>query len=370
MIAYRRVAVAMLAAVMGLSSQILGADLRGARFPSPNWPHPSDVQSTGTSPERLAAFDAWLHEQGGTSWAAVVIMNGYLVYDGRGARCHVRRKNDCGSLTKPLYSTVLGAALYQGKLRSLDENAIPYWKDPYVTPYPNDRFITFRQFAEFQDRWNEEAPPGTFHYNNSSATAAAACTAGLFIGVRGTRPEGMAEVAQKEVARRIGADWDLWYWQADFSNKSGNSGPQMVLDSSVYELAKLGYLWLNRGRWKHIRIFGEDYYRQAVTDWSPNTGDTRFGYFGHYGFWWFVNDRQILLPDAPADTFYMIGNGEPKRATILMVIPSMELVTVMSMERVSDDGQWDVIQNSRLPSNEGPRLFAAHVARLDVRDSR
>jgi hypothetical protein len=56
--------------------------------------------------------------------------------------------------------------------------------------------------------------------------------------------------------------------------------------------------------------------------------------------------------------------GEPKRATILLVIPSMDLVAVMSMERISDEGHWDVIQNSRLPSNEGPCLFAAQVARL------
>ena len=202
-------------------------------------------------------------------------MDGYLVYEGRGARSTVHQKNDCGSITKPLYSTVLGAALYQHKLKSLDENAIPYWKDPFVTPYPKDKSITFREFASYHDRWNEDAASGTFHYNNGGATAAAACIAGLFTDVHGPRPEGMAQVAKKEVADRIGADWDLWYWQADFSPKPGDSGPQMVLDSSVYELAKLGYLWLNRGRWKNTRIFSEDYFREATTDWSPDTGNTQ-----------------------------------------------------------------------------------------------
>src|ERR1700691_1064809 len=85
---------------------------------------------------------------------------------------------------------------------------------------------------------------------------------------------------------RTGAHGDLWYGQADFSPRPGDSGPQMVLESSVYELAKLGYLWLNRGRWKNTRIFSEDYFREATTDWSPDTGNTEFGYYGHYGFWW------------------------------------------------------------------------------------
>lgn len=296
-------------------------------------------------------------------------MDGYLVYEGTGPRCYVRQKNNCGSIRKALQSTVLGAALYQGKLKSVDENAIPYWKDPYVTPYENDRAITFRQFAEFHDRWDEAAPPGTFHYNNASATAAGACIAGLFRDVRGPRPHGIAEVARKEVAEKIGADWNLWYFDEDFTSNSGNPGPQLALDSNVYELAKLGYLWLNRGRWKNARIFSEEYYREATTDWSPNTGDTKLGYFGHYGFWWFLNDQQVLLPGVPADAFYVIGNGDPKRATDLLVIPSLDIVAVLSMERVSDEGKWDVIKDSRLPTNDGPRLWSAQVAKLRVSNS-
>jgi len=337
---------------------------RKSRFPSPEWARTTDWKSVGTSRDRLDAYDAWLRDHGGLAWASVVIMDGYLIYGGRGARCTIWQKNHCGSIRKTLQSTVLGAALYQGKLKSIDENAMPYWKDPYVTPYPKDRFITFRQFAEYHDRWNEAAPAGTFHYNNGGATAAGACIAGLFQEVRGPRPEGIAEVAKREVAEKIGADWDLWNWEADFNQRPSDSGPQMEFDSSVYELAKLGYLWLNRGRWKDTRIFGEDYYRNAVTDWSPNTGNTEFGYFGHYGYWWFVNDKQVLLPGVPEDAFYVIGNGEPKRATNLLVIPSLDIVAVLSMVRLSDDGKWDVIKNSRVPDNAGPRLWASEVVKL------
>ena len=246
------------AVVIPVAALVLEAGDRESRFPSPEWARTTDWKSAGTSRDRLDAYDAWLRDHGGLAWAAVVIMDGYLIYGGRGARCTIWQKNHCGSIRKALQSTVLGAALYQGKLKSIDENAMPYWKDPYVTPYPKDRLITFRQFAQYHDRWNEAAPAGTFHYNNGGATAAGACIAGLFRDVRGPRPEGIAEVARKEVAEKIGANWDLWNWEADFNSKPGDSGPQLEFDSSVYELAKLGYLWLNRGRWKDTRIFGED----------------------------------------------------------------------------------------------------------------
>lgn len=354
----------------------LGAACRGASpgeppaaservpYPDPDWSPAADVQAVGTSQERLDAYQAWLRERAGASWAAVVIKKGRLVFQARGARCHVRQKSDCGSILKPLQATVLGAALLQGKVKSLDENALPCWKDPYETPYENDRVITFRQFAQYRDRWNSPEPPGTFHYNNSGATAAGACIAGLFMDVRGPLPRGIAEVARQEVGGKIGADWDLWYWEQPFSQETGNPGPRMVLESSVYELAKLGYLWLRKGKWKNDRIFSEEFYGEAVTDGSPDTGNTSFGFFGHYGYWWFVNSRKVLLPEAPEDAFYAIGNGSPSRATGLLILPGHETVAVLGMERQSDKGQWDVIQNSRSPSNDGPRLWAREVARL------
>jgi CubicO group peptidase (beta-lactamase class C family) len=361
----RRLALA--APVLGILSLQAGspaANPQEARYPDPEWARAEDLRAHGTSRERLDAYGAWLAEHGGLHWAAVVVKKGALVYEGRGPRSHVRQKNDCGSILKPLQATVLGAALAQGRLRSLDENAIPYWKDPHPTPYENDRVISFRQFAQYKDRWNSKEPPGTFHYNNAGATAAGACIAGLFMEVRGPRPRGIAEVARKEVMERIGASWDLWYWEQPFSGDTGNPGPRMVLESDVSELAKLGYLWLRRGRWKERVIFTEDYYREAVTDASPDTGNTSFGYFGHYGFWWFVNSKGVLLPEVPEDAFYAIGNGSPKRATCLLVIPSQDIVAVLGMERVSDEGKWDVIKNSRVPANDGPRLWAREVARL------
>jgi hypothetical protein len=48
----------------------------------------------------------------------------------------------------------------------------------------------------------------------------------------------------------------------------------------------------------------------------------------------------------------------------LLVLPSLDLVAVLGMERLSDDGRWDVIRNSRVPSNDGPREFSAQIVRL------
>jgi hypothetical protein len=333
-----------------------------ARFPNPDWPAAPSAAAVGSSDAACAAYQAWLGARAGTSWASVIIKDGYLLYSGRGPRSHVRQKNDCGSLLKPLQGTVLGAALLQGRLRDIDENAFDYWHEPHLTAYANDRVITFRQFAQYHDRWNQPEPPGTLDYNNSSATAAGYCIAGLFGEMRGPKPDhGIAPIARREVMEKIHADWDLWHWTEDFPPASWQDGPRLVLDSSVYELAKLGYLWLRRGRWQDTRIFSEAFYRDAVTDWSPDQGDGRFC---HYGYWWFVNTAQAHLPGVPADAFYAYGWGEPKRATLLLIIPSLDTIAVLSMEPLSDDKKWDVIQNARGATNDGPRPWAAEVVKL------
>jgi CubicO group peptidase (beta-lactamase class C family) len=335
-------------------------------YPEPGWRTTADLAQVRTSKEHIAAFDSWLKQQGGDHWAAVVIKGGFLVYEGRGPRAWVHQKNDCGSIVKPLQGTVLGAALLQKRLKSIDEIASRYWSNPYQTPHENDRAITFRQFAQYRDRWNDPAPPGSYRYNNSSATAAAACIAGLFGRVDGPKPIGIVEATREHVMKPISAEWDLWHWDASFTDNASNPGPRMVLESSVSELAKLGYLWLRKGVWKNRRIFSEDFYREATTDWSPD-GTDQFGMVGHYGYWWFVNKGRFWLPDLPEDTFYHIGNGDPVRATLLLIVPAYDMVAVMSMKRLSDSGKWDVIQNSRLPSNEGPRAFSRAVSALHQR---
>ena len=332
------------------------------RFPDPDWPVVPAPVAVGSTDASVAAYGAWLSAHGGTSWASVVIKDGYLLYSGSGPRCDVRLKNDCGSILKPLQATVLGAALLQGKLKNIDENAFDYWKNPHLTKYANDRVITFREFAQYHDRWNEPEPPGTLDYNNSSATAAGYCIAGLFTDVHGEKPaNGIAPIARREVMEKIHADWGLWHWTEDFPPASWQDGPRLVLDSSVYELAKLGYLWLRRGRWQGTRIFSESFYRDAVTDWSP---DDSGGKFAHYGYWWFINTKRLHLPAMPPDAFYAYGWGEPKRGTLLLIVPSLDVVAVLSMERLSDDGKWDVIKNARGLTNDGPRPWSAEVMKL------
>ena len=58
---------------------------------------------------------------------------------------------------------------------------------------------------------------------------------------------------------------------------------------------------------------------------------------GHYGLCWFVNDGRALLPSAPEDMFFHVGNGKDNRRTVLAVIPSLDLVAVVGTHAAAYD---------------------------------
>ena len=88
------------------------------------------------------------------------------------------------------------------------------------------------------------------------------------------------------------------------------------------DLARFGSLWLKRGSLKGEEIIPKNYALEARQNQVANLD-------GHYGYWWFTNDHKTLLPSAPADTFYHVGNGREDRRTVCAVIESLDLVAVV-----------------------------------------
>jgi CubicO group peptidase (beta-lactamase class C family) len=82
------------------------------------------------------------------------------------------------------------------------------------------------------------------------------------------------------------------------------------------DLAKLGYLYLNDGRWDGTQVVPADYVRASTQPQSdPDTGD-------HYGYQWWVNDNYGY------DTFRAQGYG----GQLIYVIPKLDLVVVITSD--------------------------------------
>ncbi len=288
---------------------------RATHFPGEQW----DVRT----PEDVGLASGLLDELatclGGDG---CVVRDGYLVK----AWGDVARHKDWASAAKPVLSTLLLAAVADGKLASVDGQV----KDAGWQLSEKDAAMTFRQLANMTSGYGcREAPGAAWGYND------------LAIQLYAKSLERVFGHALDQAFRARFAALEL----EDGSFFGSREG--LGVTASVRDFARLGWLWLNGGSWRGEQLLPadlvsacfrpgvpanlprtagrtEDYL--AIGSYGGGTDQTPFGP-GVYGFnfWFNVPDMrgQRAWPELPEDSFQ--ANGMWNRDTVT-VIPSLRIV--------------------------------------------
>jgi CubicO group peptidase (beta-lactamase class C family) len=95
------------------------------------------------------------------------------------------------------------------------------------------------------------------------------------------------------------------------------------------DYARLGYLWLNKGRWRDKQLIPENWVKKATNRFKRDNGETPSNY--GYAFW--IQDE---WKNVPKDTFMTQGNNSNDS----YIIPSLDLVVVrQGNENGTSDGR-------------------------------
>ena len=96
------------------------------------------------------------------------------------------------------------------------------------------------------------------------------------------------------------------------------------------DFARLGYLWLNKGRWGSRQLVPEAWMNVATRRFVRENGDTP----NPYGYTFWVSDQ---APGVPADTFMSRGHNQNHS----YIVPSRDLVVIRqgNDNRRSVDGE-------------------------------
>lgn len=245
------------------------------------------------------------------------------------------------SITKSVVSTLVGAAIAQGKLDSadrplpslFDEAKAPGtapevarmrlqdlltqrsgferignmhgWYSAYATRYPKQPVMDIALQRPVQ------AAPGTrFLYSNMDTHLVS-----VALGRRLGQP--LADYARDALFTPLGIR--EWQWPAvqGYTNGAGN------LQLGARDLARLGQLWLQKGQWQGRTLIDPAYFAEAtrtvVTDLGaefPSRGPSRIGY--GYLFW----TSEGLRPGWKS--FYAAGFG----GQFVLVVPTHQAVIV------------------------------------------
>jgi len=245
------------------------------------------------------------------------------------------------SITKSFLSTVVGIAVAQGRIGSVDDRVSATIDLPEFSGVPNEA-ITWHQLLRQTSNWRGTLwgkpdwadrpegedrfawptapvpPPGaSWKYNDVRVNA-------LALAAMYAWREPLPAVLAREVMGPIGAS-DGWRWHG-YDNSfvtlegrvvqsvsgGGHWGGGMFIDA--WDLARFGLLHLRRGAWGERRIYPDSWYEYASRPTEHNAG---YGVMN-----WFLNTDGELLPSAPAEAVAHLGAG----SNMVYVDPVNDLV--------------------------------------------
>jgi len=324
---------------------------RAVVFPGETWKERAPA-SVGLDERKLAEFAARV---GG---AGCIIKDGYLVKSwGK-----ITERRDWASAGKPVLSMLLLLAVQERRLHGVDAPV----KDAGWELAPKDSTMTFRHLANMVSGYARgEAPGAAWGYNDRGIQL-------LGFSLERAFGQPLDVVSRERLAALKFEDGGV------FGSRSG-----IGVNASVRDFARLGWLWLNRGRWKSRTVLSrrlvEDCFRPGVPADLPRTtrngrdylgvgtfggetDQTRHGP-GVYGFNFWFNERlpngQRLWPAAPADTYQ--ANGMWNRDTVT-VFPSLRMVVAI---RGADPGPFEPGRSKGKYNQNLKRLMDAVKSRPD-----
>jgi len=130
-------------------------------------------------------------------------------------------------------------------------------------------------------------------------------------------------------------EWE-WYPEKELDGIPINNGCTNVV-VNAHQLARFGYLYLNRGNWNGQQLLSKEWCEMATTNQVPLStpvfdGDrSNVKGTGSYGFNWWVNSKEGLskMPDAPLKVAYLSGLNH----NVCCIIPEWNMVVI----RMGDD---------------------------------
>ncbi|MEJ2701658.1 MAG: serine hydrolase [Sedimentisphaerales bacterium] len=263
-----------------------------------------------------------------------------------------KHRYDLKSSTKAIGVTAVGLALKDGKITNLDDPARKYHPSIGIPPESNaktgwlDRITLFHlatQTAGFDKSGGYTEmlfEPGTkWSYSDGGPNWLAEC-------VTLTYKQDLNTLMFERVFGPIGIGKKDLTWRPNsyrtkeidgIARREFGSG----ISANVDAMARIGYLYLRRGRWRDKQIIPASFIDMARTvpktiKGLPVLRESHFNASDHYGLLWW-NNADGTMVNVPKDAYWSWGLYD----SLIVVIPSLDVVAAragksLNKERNSD----------------------------------
>ncbi len=311
----------------------------------------------------------------------LVIRNGYIVTEAYRYPYTASTRHIMNSVTKSFTSTTLGIAIDDGLIKGVHERVIPFFAKKYDLPADvRNRELTIEDLLTMRSgmNWNDNAPSG-FSYNGlvSSedwtrfALGAPMLTkrgqmfdyntgnSQILAGILDEVTDGHYEdYARAKLLDPIGIRDYTWI-KDPTGVPAGGHGLAMTSE----DLARLGFLYLNEGRWEGKRVVSGKWTRTAVIPRVESRQDFNRGY--SYAYHWWVMGKNVFSAQGYGGQMLFVF---PEKDLIVVTTANLDYRMYMQIyEMILKEIPNAIKSNTSLPDNaEAARALETYTASLSA----
>ncbi len=304
-------------------------------WPTSGW-KTSTPEMQGMDSAKLLIADEFIQSRLPDAFSLLVVKSGYLVFEKYYSWGSPDKYAVVHSVTKSVMSALIGKALDMGYIDNLDQKLSEFLPE-YITDEsdPRKKTISLRHlltmsagfkwddwgpemrfwytspdWAKFTIQLPQENNPGdVFNYNSSTSHL-------LSIILSKSTKTSTLDFAKKNLFEPLGIQSAYWH-QDPQGYYIGGFG----LGLSARDLAKIGFLYLNKGCWNGQSIVSEYWVKESTDQQIQAFNHPIYGRFG-YGYQWWVKKVD------GCHSFRAWG----RRGQFIVVVPELDLVIAVTSE--------------------------------------
>lgn len=318
-----------------------------AVWPTQDW-QTATPKSQAMDSKKLTQMLAAIKRQKLGLHSLLVIRNGFLVSENYFDGYRLDRQHELYSCTKSFLATLIGIAIQQGKITSINQKALTFFPeiefenvDERKQALALEHLLTMTAGLEWEENgaahrallqsndWLQymldlpmRETPGS-HFNYCSG-----CSHILSAILQAQTGMPTQEFAEENLFAALGIEDYTWATDA-----SGNAIGGWGLQLTPRQMAKLGYLYLHNGNWNGKQIVPKEWVQQS-TQVQVTTGDRN----GDFGYHWRV------FPELGG--YAALGMG----GQMIFIAPHLNLIVVTTAEINSFEVIFRLLESYILPA--------------------
>ncbi len=245
--------------------------------------------------------------------AFLVIQDGQVRYEEYWDGYGPNSLSNSFSAGKSVVSLLIGIALDEGHIKSLDEKVYKYipefnkaslknisikdvltmssgvdWDEAYQTPFSmtTEAYYGTDLPGLIHRLEGIEEPGKEFKYLSGNTEI-------LAMVVQAATGKTISEYTSEKIWKKVGAEHDA-LWSLD--KKDGMEKAYCCYNTNARDFARYGQLILNNGMWDSVQIISEEYLRDATSpaSWLKGEDGNPLSYYGYQ--YWILNHKGMQIP--------------------------------------------------------------------------